>query len=115
MPQVASTGVAQPVQGKQILLPANTQQAIITYQGMPSLQSSNFPAPQTVETGAIVREMVLVQQDVGSKSVHISRSTRRTDSYDTRVPTRGVTECFSLLDRLEHGSRCGSGSNRTER
>jgi hypothetical protein len=31
-----------------------------------------------------------------------ARSTRRTASYDTRVPTGDVTEWFPLLDTLEH-------------
>ena len=33
-----------------------------------------------------------------------ARSTRRTASYDTRVPTCDVTQRFSLSDTLEHGS-----------
>jgi alpha/beta hydrolase fold len=39
-----------------------------------------------------------------SGDAHAARSTRRTASYDTRVPTRDATERFSLLNTLEHGS-----------
>ena len=93
-------------------LSALLSQAPFRMSGRP--KASNFAAPQIVETGAIVREMVLAQQDVGSKPVHISRSTRRTDSYDTRVPMRGVSERFNLLDRLEHGSPFRGGDLEAE-